>query len=65
MRNNISTTTDTGRGHVTRFQHKAANYAASGNNTYIYNLQKGNDRLKREIHIEDSYSLIHYQNWTG
>ena len=34
MRNNISTTTDTGRGQVTCFQHKAANYAASGNNIY-------------------------------
>jgi len=35
MRSNISTTRDTGRGHVTRSQHKAANYAASGNNIYI------------------------------
>jgi hypothetical protein len=34
MRNNVSTTTDTGRGLVTRFHHKAANYAALGNNIY-------------------------------
>jgi hypothetical protein len=34
MRNNISTTTGMGRGLVTCSQHKAAKYAASGNNIY-------------------------------
>jgi len=38
MRNNISTTTDKGKGLVTRFHHKAANYAASGN--YIHTIYK-------------------------
>ena len=51
MRSNISTTKDTGRGHVTRLQQKAANYAASGNNIYtIYKREmtvfKGKNILK-------------------
>jgi len=49
MRNDISTTTDTGRGLVTLFHHKAANYAALGNN--IYTIYKREMTILKEKYI--------------